>query len=71
MQDLPPEWKSTVDRLERDAEAANRRADRLQGSVDRLADLLAKQNDDLTAIRKMLRRREDQLTCPRPRTYTS
>ncbi|HCH62428.1 MAG TPA: IS66 family transposase [Deltaproteobacteria bacterium] len=62
MPDLPPEWKSTFDRLERDAEAANRRADRLQASVDRLADLLAKQGDELTAISKMLRRREDQLT---------
>jgi transposase len=62
MPDLPPQWKSTVDRLERDAEAANRRADRLQASVDRLADLLAKQGDELAAISKMLRRREDQLT---------
>lgn len=62
MADLPPDWKRAFKRLEREAEKANRRADKLQLSVDRLTDLLAKQGDELTAIRKMLRRRDSQLT---------
>lgn len=41
--------------------AAKRRADKLQASLDRMADLLAKQGEELAAIRKMLRRREAQL----------
>lgn len=55
MPDLPTEWKRVFERLERQLEAANRRA-------DRMADLLAKQGEELTAIRKMLRRRDAQLT---------
>ena len=61
MTELPPDWQRVVDRLERDREATACRANRLQASLDRMADLMAKQGDELTAIRKMLRRREAQL----------
>lgn len=61
MTDLPPDWQRVFDRLERDREAAARRAEELQRTLDRLTDLMAKQGEELTAIRKMLRRREDQL----------
>jgi transposase len=61
MTELPPDWQHVFDRLERDREAAARRAEQLQTTLDRLTDLLAKQGEELTAIRKMLRRREDQL----------
>ena len=61
MADLPPDWKHVFEGLRRDREASERRADKLQASLDRMADLMAKQGDELRAIRKMLRRREAQL----------
>jgi transposase len=61
MPDLPPEWTQFIERLERDRAEASRRADKLQTSLDRLTALIATQNDELTSIRKMLRRREQQL----------
>ena len=61
MTELPPDWQRVFDRLERDREAASRRADKLQASLDRMVDSLAKQGEQLTAIGKMLRRREEQL----------
>lgn len=61
MPDLHPAWQRVFDGLERDRDEANRRADRLQATLDRMADAMAKQGDELKAIRKMLRRREAQL----------
>ena len=55
MTDIPPA------QVERERKAAMVRADRLQTTLDRMADLMAKQGDELAAIRKMLRRREAQL----------
>ena len=61
MPDLHPAWQRVIDGLERDRDEASRRADRLQATLDRMADAMAKQSDELKAIRKMLRRRESQL----------
>jgi transposase len=75
MTELPDDWKRFVARLERERDAASgereaatrereasaRRADKLQESLDRLTDLMAKQGQELTSIRKILRRREEQL----------
>ena len=61
MTDLPPDWQRVFDGLERDRESAIRRAEKQQATLDRMADLMAKQGDELKAIRKMLRRREQQL----------
>jgi transposase len=55
------EWQRIIDGLERERAAERARADRQQASLDRLSDQMAKQNDALSAIRKMLRRREAQV----------
>ena len=55
------QWQSIIDGLEKDRAAQCARADRLQLSLDRIAEQMALQADDLRAIRKMLRRRETQL----------
>ena len=47
--------------VERERREAIARADRLQATLDRMADLMAEQGDELTAIGKMLRRRDAQL----------
>jgi len=55
------QWQRIIDGLEKDRAAQCARADRLQLSLDRIAEQMALQADDLRAIRKMLRRRETQL----------
>jgi transposase len=47
--------------LQRVHRATERRAEQLQANVDRLADAMAKQTDQLDNIQKMLRRRDEQL----------
>lgn len=62
MTDLPPNKKrGRRGREDADREASARRADQLQASLDQISALMAKQGDELRAIRKMLRRREEQL----------
>ena len=61
MSELPSDWKRVFDRLERDRDAQSARADKLQATLDRVADQLASQTDQLRAITKMLRRRDAQL----------
>jgi len=50
-----------MEALDRDRAEQRARAERQQTTLDQLVDLVAKQSDDLRAIRKMLRRREAQL----------
>lgn len=57
----PSHWQRIIDGLENERAAQSARADRLQLSLDRIADQMARQADELTVIRKMLRRREAQL----------
>jgi septal ring factor EnvC (AmiA/AmiB activator) len=61
MSELPSDWKRVFDRLERERDAQAARADRLQATLDRLADQVARQGDELRSISKMLRRRDSQL----------
>lgn len=61
MTQLPPDWQAIFDGLEIEREAAAQRADSLQSSLDQMMELMAKQSDDLSAIGKLLRRREEQL----------
>ena len=58
----PADLQRVIHGLERDRAAHHERADRLQQSMDRLIEQMARQADELTAIRKMLRRRETQLS---------
>jgi transposase len=61
MSELPSDWKRVFERLEREGAAHAARADRLQLTLDRMADQMARQGDELRAITKMLRRRDSQL----------
>lgn len=61
MRQLPPDLKPIIDALEQEREAANERALQLQHSLDQMIAGMARLGDELTAIRKMLRRREAQL----------
>jgi transposase len=53
--------KDLLEQLRRDRDAAARRAEQLQNTLNDLVQLAAKQGEELTAIRKMLRRRDAQL----------
>ena len=61
MPELHPAWQHAFAQLERARDNAELRSDALQGSLDEVSRLLAKQGDTLSAIQKMLRRRETQL----------
>ena len=61
MSELPSDWKRVFERLEREGAAHAARADRLHLTLDRMADQMARQGDELRAITKMLRRRDSQL----------
>ena len=61
MTKLPPDWQPVLDALTEEREAHRKRADRLEARLDRILGQLASQTDELNALTKMLRRREQQL----------
>src|SRR5690554_5591207 len=61
MPPLPPEWKEEFERLRTERDQAYRHMAKLQASMDKLTDMVAKQNDRLDQLVSMLRRREAQL----------
>ena len=61
MPDLPVEWKEEFARLRLERDQAFRSMMKLQGSMDKLTQMMARQNDRLDEVVSMLRRRESQL----------
>lgn len=61
MPELHPAWQHAFATLERAREIAEPRAASLQESMNEMSPPLGKQGDTLSAIQKMLRRRETQL----------